>query len=110
MQTFHSAQIVVLNTIATLDQPELLSQHGEGSIRQPAMCQSQLDPIVRDRTWSAKIGNESNLTTDEVRYSPYLLYNTVLSGLNLWNSGTSLEWHVISVDTSPSFTISTETA
>lgn len=60
------AQLVVLNVIETLEQPEVLSGDEQESIRQPALCQLQFDQLVQDRVWSGHVGCEGNFTAGEV--------------------------------------------
>lgn len=61
-----SAQLVVLNVLKTLEQPEVLSGGEQRSVRQPALCQLQFDQLVQDRVWSGHVGCEEDFTAEEV--------------------------------------------
>jgi hypothetical protein len=60
------AQLVDLNVLKTLEQPEILSGGEHKSIRQPALCQQQFDQLVQNRVWSGHVGWNGDFTAGEV--------------------------------------------
>ena len=59
---FEDAQPVTFNVLGTAEQPELLSKGEKGSLRQPAVCDTQFDMIARDQIWSKHIVNKKRGT------------------------------------------------
>jgi hypothetical protein len=59
--------VICLNPLKTLDRPDLRARFpDQRSIRMPAISPIQFDSLVTERVWSGKIGNEDNLSPEEV--------------------------------------------
>ncbi len=64
---FKDAQLVTLDVLGTVDQPEILSKGEKATLRQPAVCDLQFDVIARDQIWSRQLGNKKvKATVEEV--------------------------------------------
>jgi hypothetical protein len=51
---FRDLSTVVLDTLGTMDRPELLVHGEKGLIRKPALFLPQFDSIAQERIWSSK--------------------------------------------------------
>lgn len=60
---------MVLNSINTLEQPTLRTEGQQQPLREPAVCLTQLDFVVRNRIWRSIIKHmrEEKYTDAEVR-------------------------------------------